>query len=300
VILNHDDSELTLGIQIIRAFISGPGVYSDRSRVTVEPGDDPNYPGEEKMWAFSCYSSSYKDADEDQVFPFHWPCYELLARALAGTDDVKTATKQVDNDVLNAVMRSIVSTYPRHLDLDYGASAKAHSQWWRCILGYEFVVAPFDDRTQVNAVLLLRSIISSNSFQLPAVNCDLGPKVRNDPFQKLPREILHMIISFVRDNDSVLRLCRASWLVHCALRVDEPFWRGRIRTTLPCFFELHRLIADDRELLRGKSLKGLLLAVDSLTWPRKHMRGPFMGLANRRRIWSVCEQIAHLYLSTIL
>lgn len=47
-----------------------------------------------------------------------------------------------------------------------------------------------------------------------------------------------------------------------------------------------------------KKLKGLLLAVDSLTRPKKHMRGSFMGLANRRRIWSLCKQIADLYLGT--
>ena len=284
---------VTLSTKLSRAFISGPGVYDDRGRVYLEAGDDTNYSSGE-LWRFKCYY--YSCTDEDLVFPFHWPCYELLALALTGTDDIETAIKQVDNDVLYTIMRSIPLGHGRCLSLDYGVNSKAHEQWWLCILGYEFVVAPFDDPSANS--MLLRATISSGSFQLRAVDHDLGPKVNNDPFRKLPYDIVHAILGFVWDNDSILSLCQASWLVHRTLRDSESFWRGRIRTSLACLFELHHLIANDHELLRGKSFKGLLLALDSLTRPKKHIRGPFMGLANRRHVWGVCEQIADLYFGT--
>lgn len=161
-------------------------MYTDRGRVHVEAGDEQNYPSE-RAWRFSCYS--FDSRDMDLVFPFHWPCYELLARALAGTDDVEAAIKQVDNDLLYVTMQRILRIYPKCLNLNYGVNSKAQEQWWRCILGYEFVVAPFDNTTTANSILL-RATISSNSFQLPAVERNLGPKVEKDPFQKLPYEIV--------------------------------------------------------------------------------------------------------------
>jgi len=188
---------------------------------------------------------------EDLVFPFHWPCYKLLARALTEADDVETAISQVDKDVLYFIMQSNPLERGRGLSLDYGVNSKAQEQWWRCIPRYEFFVAPFD--YPLASSMLLRATISSNSFQLPAVDRDFGPKVRDGPFRKLPYDIVHTILSFVWDDDSILSLCRASWLMHCALRDNEPFWRCRIRTSLPCFFELHHLLANDHELLRGKS-----------------------------------------------
>ncbi|KAK5659552.1 hypothetical protein OQA88_754 [Cercophora sp. LCS_1] len=276
-----------------KAFISGPGVYNDRGRVHLEVGDDTNYPSGE-LWRLRCYY--YDCADEDLVFPFHWPCYELLARALTGTDDTEAAIRQVDNDVLYTVMQCNPLKRGRGLSLDYGINSKAHEQWWLCIPGCEFVVAPFGDHSANS--MLLRATISSNSFQLQAVDHDLGPKVKNDPFRQLPYDIVHAIVGFVWDNASIMNLCQASWSVHCTLRASEPFWRGRIKTSLACLFELHHLIANDHELLRGKSFKGLLLALDSLTRPKRHIRGPFMGLANRRHAWGACEQIANLYFGT--
>lgn len=41
--------------------------------------------------------------------------------------------------------------------------------------------------------------------------------------------------------------------------------------------------------------KGLFLWLEKYTKPRKGLEGPFMGIANRRRIWGVCEQYAALY-----
>jgi len=268
-------------------------VYGGGRGVRLKDGDGTNDPS----WrppGFTCYS--YRNSDENLAFPFHWPCYELLARALTrGIDDVETAMKQVDNDVLYTIMRSNPLEYHSCLSLDYGVNSEAQDDWWLCIPGYEFVVAPFDDHPANST--LLHATISSSSFQLPAVDHDLGPKVKNDPFRKLPYEIVHAILGFVRDNDSVLSLCRASWSVHVTVRDDESFWRSRIRTSLACLFELHRLVANDydHKLLRGKSFKGLLLALDSLTRPKRHVRGPFMGLTNRRHVWGVCEQIADMY-----
>jgi hypothetical protein len=59
--------------------------------------------------------------------------------------------------------------------------------------------------------------MSSGSFQFPAVEHDLTVKVESDPFQKLPVEIIHLILDVVIDVDSVPNLCQASWLVHCLL-----------------------------------------------------------------------------------
>src|SRR4051812_46231520 len=94
-------------------------------RVQVEAGDDPNFSRGVPFQQESNYSFNLEKGDYP-VFPFHWPCYTLLAQALPGTGDVETAIKQVDKDVLYALMRS----ESRHEDqgclrLDYGVNAKA-------------------------------------------------------------------------------------------------------------------------------------------------------------------------------
>lgn len=63
---------------------------------------------------------------------------------------------------------------------------------------------------------------------------------------------------------------------------------------MPWFFELHRLL-DDEELMRGKDLKALFIWLDRTTTPRLMMNSPFISVANRRRIWGVCEFLTERY-----
>ena len=65
---------------------------------------------------------------------------------------------------------------------------------------------------------------------------------------------------------------------------------------MPWFFELEDLISEF-DIFQDRDPKMLCLWLDKVTTPRKFVRHPLMPLANRRRIWSVCEKIADVYLA---
>lgn len=50
------------------------------------------------------------------------------------------------------------------------------------------------------------------------------------------------------------------------------------------------MLASDQ--LNGLDLRKVYLYLQRATEAKLGMRGPFLGVANRRRIWGVCEQIA--------
>jgi hypothetical protein len=66
------------------------------------------------------------------------------------------------------------------------------------------------------------------------------------------------------------------------------------REILPWLWELEpNLILDIIDA------KGLYLWLDKVTTPRFGMEGPFMGIANRRRIWRVCEEVKKVYMERV-
>ena len=63
---------------------------------------------------------------------------------------------------------------------------------------------------------------------------------------------------------------------------------------VPFFWEMLPLI-DQSDLLPDFDYKTLFLWLDKVTTPEYGIAGPFMHVANRRRIWGVCEQLAPAY-----
>jgi hypothetical protein len=268
-------------MKICRAFVSGPGTYSDYGGVDVEAGNDPNF----KDFLFSCYH----DFDQgDPVFPFHWCCYDLLCKALTGSNDVS----KIDKDLLFNVMQELAPDYTSRLDLDYGKPGPENEQFWVSEPGMEFLVA--HPTAETGHTARWKTMILDSDFNILASSHDLGPRVKYDPFVKLPYDLIHKICCLLSVN-SLLDLGRASWPVQSVLRNNDKFWKGRMKSLLPWFSELHELI-NDPEVLQKRSAKALFVWADKISTAKVGMKGPFMGLANRRRIWGVCEQLAGLYL----
>lgn len=86
---------------------------------------------------------------------------------------------------------------------------------------------------------------------------------------------------------------KASWAAFCTT-CDNSFWKWFIKHEMPWLTELHVLL-DNPHPGPEPSYRALYLWLDKCTAPRYGMDGPFMGLANRRRIWNVCEQLAPRY-----
>ncbi|KAI0142305.1 hypothetical protein F4776DRAFT_501242 [Hypoxylon sp. NC0597] len=130
-------------------------------------------------------------------------------------------------------------------------------------------------------------------FAMPDSNVDLSPKVKNDPFAKLPREVIFKICHLLFD-ENVPELAKASWVVHALTRNDGGFWKLSLQYNLGWFFEAQELIRLGA-LRRPEMFKGIYLWATKKIWVHLWLDGPLMHVANRRRIWVTCEELANAY-----
>ncbi|GME26538.1 hypothetical protein C8J57DRAFT_125102 [Neofusicoccum parvum] len=243
-----------------KAYITGPARYEDYGCFgSVEPGDDPNFPHDSDE--FQCYN--VYDATQTRCFPIHQPCLKILARALCGNDNIENLDKDILYQIISTAQMMVINP----------------------------LVMP--DFTR-----LLRSTVSTDDFALPPPPeraPDLEARIRHDPFATLPYDITHNILLHL-PSASVRALCTASYPVHSAFPAsNRNFWRQALRACMPWFWELHALMRHGTVDPATTDHKGLFLWLDGATTPRRGLSGPFMGIANRRRVWGVCDQLAALY-----
>ncbi|KAI0843527.1 hypothetical protein F5Y06DRAFT_291443 [Hypoxylon sp. FL0890] len=128
---------------------------------------------------------------------------------------------------------------------------------------------------------------------MPTSDVDLSSKVKKDPFAKLPLGIISNICRLVYD-ENIPELARASWAVHSLTRDNSSFWREGLKHNLAWFFEVEQLIRLGA-LRRPEKFKAIYLWAIKKIWIRNGLTGPLMHVANRRRIWLVCEQLTDCY-----
>ncbi|KAI3391427.1 hypothetical protein diail_7378 [Diaporthe ilicicola] len=290
-VVSEDDAKWTETLHVLafnseseQAFVSGPGNYNDYGSVSVEEGDDPNALGSDLDSMF-CYSRF----DSEPIFPFHWCCYEILAKFLTGSfDDGK-----LDKNLLFSVMEELATDHSCSLwVLDYDIVGHMQGQWWENHAGFELLVSPPRGMPGVSEVIL--SMFETGALKPMSGKIDLGGRVRKDLFAKTSYDIIHRICIFASDAD-LANLGRASWPVHLLLRNNNQFWRQRLWSSLPWFFELQELLEQDDTLLQTNDGQRVFQWAERVTRPEKWLTGPLMSVANRRRIWSVCEQLGEIY-----
>lgn len=280
-----------------RAFVSGPGTYDDIGFVDVDAGDDPNCQDFD-FGRVLCYRN--EDDNRDAIFPFHWCCYKMLAKCITGSfeassfDDDGDLVYSLDNDLLYGVMEELVQGFRRSFStIDFGDARRMQDQSWETEPGYEFLVCHPLDVAGANELVL--SMFSSDAFKARSPCSDLGSRVRGDPFLGIPYDIVYRITSFI-SNEDLVNLAKASWPIHSLLQNNDQFWRQRIRTSfLPWFFEFEELLEQDQTLLQTNNPQRIFQWAERSTRPGRWLTGPLMGVVNRRRIWSACEQYRDFY-----
>lgn len=263
--------------------MSGPGTLNGPGHVLVRNGDDPNAQDVDLNLP-TCFDS------RGGIFPFHWSCYRMLCKCLTGSFD----DGGLDKDLLYNIMEELSPYCVNALEnIDYGdASEMQGEQTWETLAGFEFIVShPWKMR---GARELILSMLQADAFRPRSCRAELGSRVRDDPFVRTPYDIVHKISSFIPDK-GLVNLARASWPVHVLLRNNNQFWWQRLRTSLPWFFELQWLLERDQTLLQTNNVQLIFQWAERMTRPQKWLSGPLMGVANRRRIWSVCEQLGGRY-----
>jgi hypothetical protein len=149
-----------------------------------------------------------------------------------------------------------------------------------------------DPSLRQNFVEELRDVLPASLFVEASHSMDLGHKVRRDPLSVLPYDILLEIFDRLSTQD-ISSLMKASY--HVQITTCEPaFWKHLLRVRLvPWFPELSPFLATTTATTFD--YRACFLWFDKITTPESGNHGPFMGFANRRRIWAVCQQISPLY-----
>ena len=295
-----------------KAFLSNIGESAGLGGLEVE-GDDPNFPEDNFM-------SAYWGFDGTQyAIPFHHRCIDVFhflvahktgRKKLAESSDGywMPQSRSFDKDSLYSILDAHSAEYVSSLDLKYGDPEPPLEQYWMASPGEEiFIAHPTRDDESVQGMILdaWHGTETSPSDHQPKSFSE-GTK---DPFARLPFELLLNVVSEF-DIPSLVNLMSSSAHVYRSLDNNYSFWLQFVKKSMPWFFELHRFleslapsiqngrgVSDDADALGDKSLFRLFKLADKATTPRKHMRGPFMGIANRRRIWGVCKQIVDPYIS---
>ncbi|KAL1638910.1 hypothetical protein SLS58_008495 [Diplodia intermedia] len=246
------------------------------------------------------------DATQTACYPIHEPCLKLLTRVLCGNDNIDN----LDKDTLYHIISGLIGWgLPK---LDYGEPSQEYEQCWWSKPGEEttnakmMVIYPLSNPTFTT---LLRNTVSTDDFApptppgtaAPPTSASLSARVRRDPFARLPYDITHQILLLL-PAEAVPRLATASHPVHAAVRSsarNPGFWRQALRRCMPWFWELHVLMRHGTVDPEETDFKGLFLWLEACTRPRRGLEGPFMGVANRRRVWGVCEQYGALYVPRV-
>ncbi|KAJ7167345.1 hypothetical protein C8R43DRAFT_171946 [Mycena crocata] len=268
---------------IDKTYISGPGCrYEDYGCFnSIDEGNDPNFP--EGSPNFQCYLIF--DATQTICFPIHAPCLQLLTRVLCGNDNL-------DKDILYHSMSNLHFGLSECLNLDYGEPDNEFDQYWSSKSGAEIlVVNPIPGAT---FAAFFRKTVFTVRFALPPPIV-IDSRVRHDPFASLPYDVAHALLLLLPSH-TVLALCTASYPIHSFFNPsNRPFWRAALRACMLWFWELHEHLRDGTVNPQTTDYKGLFLWAEKRTKPRTELRGPFMAIANRRRIWDVCVQLADDY-----
>lgn len=150
-------------------------------------------------------------------------------------------------------------------------------------------------------------VLVVNPVGVPELDADLDPIIKSldkktgpdqnsrsqDIFNRLPYELRQMIFKLLPAG-SILALKAASWAMHTTT-LSGNFWKHRLGSEIPWLWEIHDINVFQSQELEDKASK-LLLDIQKKSQYTSENNDYIVGLANRRRIWGVCEQIRSRYL----
>jgi len=249
---------------------------------------------EQRDNAFQCYDSY--DESDDVAYPFHPSCYGVFRRRLAhrlGEDGMASVNK----GVLYNVLRNTPHGH-RCLNIDYGSPPPdCTDQCWTVRPGEEIFAAdpgPIDGMEE-----RVTELVASGLFANPLpTGLDVSHKVREDPFKKLPYDILLKIGGQCDSADSLVNWTTASWFAHAQLRsAGSHFWKEAVLAHMGSLFPELVACLDDGRLREGSAMRTFYHWAASRSKPRLYMQGgDFLRLANRRRIWTTpCTELVNRY-----
>ncbi|GFF42807.1 hypothetical protein IFM61606_04596 [Aspergillus udagawae] len=269
-----------------KTFVSGPGYYADVGEIAIKSGTDA-VPGQDRN-VYTCYGSGTDDTP-GPVIPFHGCCFEILTRVLTGSTD----SSAIDTKILYNVMTELSNESSSALRLNYGDDIRrAQGRYWECIPGAEYC-ATHPTETSGLDDFLKTNLATDGKFKKSFSQFDLKGRSPASPFGKLPLELVYQICSYL-PGDSLKALTQASLSIQVVTQ-DNWFWKRFIQWDMPWFWEFYTS-QNPRDLPADVNYKRLYLWLDKMTAARYGMDDlALIGVANRRRIWGVCEELVSQY-----
>ncbi|KAE8159866.1 hypothetical protein BDV40DRAFT_272152 [Aspergillus tamarii] len=270
-----------------KSFVTGDGYYDDAGAIDVDAGEDPNVPidpDRRPPYRFYTYMA-WNDGMQEHipVFPFHKMCYEdILLRCFKD--------ETLDGDVLYSLCGELVNDCSHNsLLLDYGDPTPRGEQYWECKKGEELLVTnPVKISGLTKYLNKLQDLVNK---EIDKAEPEKGPESA-DIFNKLPYELRQQIFSLL-PLASVLALRAASWSMHTT-QLPEKSWKKRLESDLPWLWEVHDIDMTGSQKLEAK-LSKIIAKLEEKSQYRDGEVNYIPGLANRKRIWMVCEDIRDVY-----
>ncbi|KAF2708092.1 hypothetical protein K504DRAFT_468469 [Pleomassaria siparia CBS 279.74] len=271
-----------------KTFVSGPGVYGAPGimHVPVRGADEPSF----NVPYYVLYNNH---EDRWWSYAFHDACYDVLLRSV-GKLGANPDPMQFDTYVMYHLMHSIETEGEPELEKEEKLESLKNEPW-SCVLvlGEEYVT--WNPSEKASNLDNLKTVFQSPKFTCTPESRPLTTttKVSHDPFTALHYDILHLITQQLSTPD-IFSLIHASPYIY--RMTDNPtFWKHMMgRDIFPWFWEAMKLI-NGCELPEHFDYKGAYLWMDKVVRPKFGMTGPWMGVANRRRIWKLCVQLADSY-----
>lgn len=133
----------------------------------------------------------------------------------------------------------------------------------------------------------LREELASGSFQISPEAIILGPaNPHNDPFSKLSNELIREISNLL-PYDALVSLSVSRPFYHDTL--SNPFWKSRIASDMPWLWDMGAIAETSTTQIDYMKLYAWL---EFVTTPKFGVAPPFLAMANRRRIWQPCMELA--------
>ncbi|KAJ5154645.1 uncharacterized protein N7500_010084 [Penicillium coprophilum] len=217
---------------------------------------------------------------------------------------------KVNQKVLIDVMEEASDESHIRLDLSYGEPEPPTEQYWFSVKGQE--VGCLDHLLLMGEKMLIQSkqVLVVNPVEIPQLKAELddimesihkmaAPDQRSrspDIFDRLPVELRNWVFEFLPAG-SIVALKAASLAMHSTTLSGE-CWKRRLRTELPWLWEIHDIDIFQSQEVEERASK-LLLNIEKKSLYTSESDDYIFGLANRRRIWGVCEQLRSRYLQKL-
>ncbi|KAI6816388.1 hypothetical protein KC340_g15002 [Hortaea werneckii] len=284
-------------VGIKQCYLSGPATHGLYGDATIELGDHPNAQGRggSVLGDVTCYEGEdIGDADGD--LPIHESCLTVLCEAFAQAQDIEqhwtvdcsNVAVPFDLDTLFTALASLREPCQSFLNLTHEWEPDQYFDLdWDRMLYYIDPLESDDQDVQADAGHVIMSEPGLAYEEVVQNRLQQG-----DWFQNLPEELTVAIADFLPEKDLVSMML-ASRAAYGATR-SQSFWKRRLQRDAPWYWEAFStsspsVISSYEEVYQ----KVMMQARRPLELAKRNQH--VSGLANRRRVWDVSQQVLKMY-----